>query len=221
MKIRGSFLLAALFAAATSLAANTLPLAEVWNIQPTGSAASSGELVFRVTAGDTRDPVEVVVPVISGASDRSVAGSIRRALSSQLPRERYKVESGEGANILVSDSRGRPDFSIELVSSDIDNLRVAVQSVSPAASPTVPRQAEPAPTQNITPPPSNPPGDAVPPPDTRAPRPPPNDMPSPREEPPVPGPDGIPLPAPKTPDSSTTIPIPPPEASPPPSKPRL
>ena len=44
-----------------------------------------------------------------------MARSIRRALSSQLRRDRYNVQLGEGANVLVSDPRGQPNFSLELV----------------------------------------------------------------------------------------------------------
>jgi len=231
MNFRGIFVLGAALAATSLHAANAPPLAGEWNILPTGNAATSGDLLFRVTPGDGSDPVEVEVPVLAGASDHAVASSIRRALVAQLPGNRYRIAQGEGTNILVSDPRGRPNFSVELVTSDVDNLRIAVRSVSPAASPTVPRQAEPVPAPNITPPPpQSPPGDVLPPPDARAPKPPPNDMPIPREEAPVPGPDGIPLPTPKTPAPSPTIPMPPrdeqrlPPADPgplPPSEPKL
>jgi len=145
------------------------PLAGSWSIAPTGSAASSGELLFRVTPGDG-DPVEVTVNVRSGSNDVSIARDIRQALSAQLRRDRYNVQLGEGANVLVSDQRGRPNFSVELIDSDIDNLRVAVRNIEPAASPTVPAQAAPANTQPpgtppqpgaATPPAQNP-GDVVP-----------------------------------------------------------
>jgi hypothetical protein len=135
------------------------PLAGSWNITPSGSAASSGDLLFRVTSGD-REPVEITVPVHSGNKDVDVARAIRQAMSSQLPRS-YRVELGEGANVLVSDPRGKPSFSIELVDSDIDNLRIAVRNIEPVATPTVPMQAAPATTQ---PPPTPPqPGAATPP----------------------------------------------------------
>ena len=120
------------------------PLAGVWNIAPTGRAASSGDLHFRITQNDGSDPLDITVPVSMGAKDVSVARSIHNSLGTQLRRDRFKVELGEGANVLVSDSRGKPNFSLELVDSDIDELRVAVQSVTPAASPTVPQQEVPA-----------------------------------------------------------------------------
>lgn len=135
------------------------PLASSWNITPSGSAASSGELLFRVASGGG-EPVEITVPVRTGTSDVEVARTIRQALSAQLPRS-YKVELGEGANVLVSDPRGKPSFSIELVDSDIDSLRVSVRNIEPAATPTVPSQDAPA---NAQPPPTPPqPGAATPP----------------------------------------------------------
>jgi hypothetical protein len=149
---------AAAFIAALSQAVAAPPLAREWNIATSGSAASSGKLVFQVTAADVRDPVSISVPVIAGAQEKTVAGSIRRALGSQLRRDRFVVEQGEAGNVMVRDARGRPEIALELVDSDVENLRVAVQSVSPAASPTVPPQATPAdmPPTTPTPPPLTP-----------------------------------------------------------------
>src|SRR5262245_62678770 len=114
------------FAAATCMAALAFagpPPAGVWNIAPKGRAESSGDLHFRITQNDGSDPVDITVPVIMGAKEESIARSIRNSLGSQLRRDRFKVEMGEGTNVLVSDSRGRPNFSLELIDSDIENLR--------------------------------------------------------------------------------------------------
>jgi len=201
------------------------PLAGSWNITPSGSAASSGELLFRVTSGGG-GPVEIKVPVHNGSNDVAVARNIRQALSTQLPRS-YKVELGEGANVLVSDPRGKPSFSIELINSDIDNMRIAVRNIEPAATPTVPSQAAPAitlppptpaqpgaatpPTQNPTDavtPNVTPPTESAPPADGSSPMaPPPNNPPAPPES--VPSRDASPG-APATPANS-----PPPGAPPP------
>lgn len=156
--------LIAAFVTAPSLAANGPPLASAWNIAATGSAASSGDLAFRITRADGSNPVDITVAVISGASQDSVARSIGRSLGSQLPRDKYTVQLGENANVLVSDPRGQPAFAIELIDSDIENVRVAVQSVTPAASPTVPAQGAPAEPPPATPPASATPGNPVPPP---------------------------------------------------------
>jgi hypothetical protein len=203
------FLVIAALVAASAFSATAPPSAGVWNIATSGKAASSGDLEFRVTAVDGSDPVEISVPVIAGASEESVARTIRRVLSSQLPRDRYNVELGEGGNVMVSDPRGRPNFTLELLNSDIDNVRVAVQSVTPAAAPTVPKQAVPA-----EPPPTNHPvqtvpGNALPPAST---------TPPPTSTPPTGGTIPVPDPA-RVPGPSTTLPSPSQGAPPPPSVP--
>lgn len=156
---RATFVIAALVAT-SALAANGPPLASAWNIAATGSATSSGDLDFRITPNDGTDPVDITVPVIAGAGQDSVARSINRALSSQLRRDRYNVQLGENGNVLVSDSHGQPNFSLELVDATIENVRVAVQIVTPAAPPTVPPQTTPAeapPESGATPPRQAPP----------------------------------------------------------------
>ena len=211
MIFRASLIAASLALPASSLfAANGPPLSGVWNIAPSGNAASSGELLFRVAPGDGSEPLDVRVPVHSGASDIAVARDIRRALSSQLPPERYNVELGEGANVLVRDPHGKPNFSLELINSGIDNLRVAVQSVTPAASPTVPQQAVPAEVPAPATPPA--PGNSLPPqPRTSPPQPPspatPQEIPPPRSSVPVPQP-AIPPPQPSVPPPDTSTPPP-------------
>jgi len=197
MKRAVTLIAGAVFAAALAFAAAGPPLAGVWNIATSGKATSSGDLSFRVTPNDGSDPVDITVPVISGAGDDSVARSIRRALSSQLPRNRYTVELGEGTNVLVSDPRGRPNFSLELVDSDVENVRVQVQIVTPAAPPTVPPMGAP---------PSNP-GAPVPDPDSPVPSP---ETPVPGANPPVPSPDS-PVPNPGTPIPDGGAPVPHPD----------
>jgi hypothetical protein len=160
---RAIYLIAALVAA-SALAANGPPLASAWNIAASGKAASSGDLDFRITPNDGTNPVDITVPVISGAGQDSVARSIGRALSSQLRSDRYDVALGENGNVLVSDPRGQPNFSLELVDSNIENVRVAVQSVTPAAPPTAPMQAAPAEAPPANRPDNAVPGNATPPP---------------------------------------------------------
>jgi len=152
MKVAALLAASAAFCA-TALAANNPPL----------SAASSGELLFRMTPGDGGDPVEVTVSVRSGTNDAGVARDIRQALSTQLARDRFNVQLGQGANVMVSDPHGKPNFSLELLDSDVENLRVVVQSVNATASPTVPAQSVPAVPPQTLPAPNNSPGNAVPP----------------------------------------------------------
>jgi hypothetical protein len=215
MNLRASSLVAALCAATIAFAAKGPPLAGVWNIAPSGRAESSGELHFRVTHNNGSDPVDITVPVNMGAKEDSIARSIRNTLGSQLRRDLYRVELGEGVNVLVSDPRGQPNFSLELIDSDIDNLRIAVQSVTPAAPPTVPPQSAPAvpPPATLPPASADAPGDVAPPPDSST---------------PLPGTDmGVPdNSTPRVPDASppatpptTSPPEAPPPATPPPATP--
>lgn len=141
---RRSWTLATAAACAAAFAFAGPPLAGVWNIAPTGRAGTSGGLHFRITQNDGSNPVDITVPVIMGAKEHTIARSIKNSLGSQLRRDRFKVELGEGNNVLVSDQRGQPNFALELIDSDIEELRVAVQSVTPSASPTVPPQSTPA-----------------------------------------------------------------------------
>lgn len=134
----------AMAAGLSAFAANTAPLSNAWNIAPAGKAAASGELEFRITTNDGTDPIDISVAVIAGAAEDGIARNIRRALASQLRADRYEVTLGEGGNVLVTDQRGRPSFNVELIDSDVENVRVTVQSVAPIAPPTVPQQSVPA-----------------------------------------------------------------------------
>lgn len=163
MKIRAILFPLAVSFAAFANAANTPPLAESWNIASTGTAATSGELLFRVTPGDGSDATEVTVFVLSGTNDSGVANNIRRAMNSQLRTDRFNVEPGENANVLVKKEDGQPEFSLELIDSDVENVRVMVQSAAPAAPPTVPQQATPATPPQTTPVTPQASGDTAPP----------------------------------------------------------
>jgi hypothetical protein len=202
---------ALLICAAASLLAATAfaapPLAGSWSITPSGSAASSGQLLFRVTSA-SGEPVSVKVPVRMGANDVTVARNIRQMLDSQLPPA-YKIELGEGANVLVSDPRRKPSFSVELVDSDVESLRVAVRIIEAAASPTVPSQSEPAIT--LPPPTPSQAGAASPP--TQNPM---EALPPGNAPPPATPPDNDAQPT-TPPPESTPLPAPPPEATPQPT----
>jgi hypothetical protein len=151
---------AAFLAAQAARAENSPPISGSWNISASGKAASSGELLFRVTPATGNDPVEVSVFVLSGSNETGVASSIRRAFSTQLDTQSFDVAEGEGANVLLTGERSGDGFSVELIDSDVENLRVMVQSVAPVAPPTVPAQSEPA---NPPAPSENTPGNATPP----------------------------------------------------------
>jgi hypothetical protein len=151
---------ALLLIATVTQAENSPPISGSWNISSSGKAATSGELLFRVTPQESDDPVEVTVFVLSGTNETGVASSIRRALANQLDAQRFDVAEGEGANVLLTGDPAGAAFSVELIDSDVENVRVVVNSVAPVAPPTVPQQAQPA----DAPPPATPqaPGNTTP-----------------------------------------------------------
>ena len=210
MKIRVFLISLALVSAAN--AANTPPLSDSWNIAPSGTASTSGELLFRVTPGDGSDATEVTVFVLSGTNDTGVASNIRRALNSQLRADRFNVEPGEGANVLLTNGGRENGFSIELVDSDVENVRVVVQSATPTAPPTVPQQATPANPPQTTPATPPAPGDAVPPAITPPPasESQPATSPPPADSPPLPNPSPPPNPAPNATPGGAPASAPPP-----------
>ena len=189
---------------------SSVPLSRAWNIASTGKAASSGELLFRVTPGSGEDPVEVSVFVLSGSNETGIASSIRRALSTQLDPQSYDIEAGQGANVLITaedtaTGESSQGFAIELLDSDVDDVRVMVRSAAPVAPPTVP-------PQNV---PANPPNPAVP--GNPATPESPGDA-TPQQDPQTPGNPAPPSPqAPSNPTPSTPAPHSP--ASPPPQTP--
>lgn len=179
-------LLGLLAAGATAVAANSPPLAGAWNISAKGKAQSSGELLFRMTPLEGSDPVEITVSVLSGTNDLNVARAIRNAMSAQLRADRFNVDLGEGAQVIVSDQAGQPSFSLELLQADVENLQVlvsgapvgAVPAVAPAGGPPEPQPSAPAesPPENAPPPAS--PGAAPAPPASSAPAAPPASAPA-------------------------------------------
>ena len=71
MNLRASSLVAALVAAAFALAANGPPLAGAWNIAATGARNRAVTCDFRITHNNGSDPVDITVPVNSGAKEDS------------------------------------------------------------------------------------------------------------------------------------------------------
>jgi hypothetical protein len=164
-------------------AGNSPPISDSWNIASSGKAASSGELLFRLTPQKGAGPVEISVFVLSGANETGVASSIRRALSNQLGNQ-FDIGGGEGANVLVTGNRRVGGFSLELIDSDVENVRVLVQSVTAVPPPTAPQQASPA-IPSVTPATPAAPGDTAPPADAGPQAPPPGPAPATPSAPPA------------------------------------
>jgi hypothetical protein len=118
--LASSFLLAAL------AFADTAPTSNKWRIELSGKALTTGELVFRVTPRQG-DATDVSVSIRSGRAENNVAKDVRDAFAAKLSPERFTVEVDDGEDILVKKKAGQPDFALELVEANVQNVSVKVE----------------------------------------------------------------------------------------------
>ena len=100
--------------------------ANKWRIELDGQPLKSGEIQFRVTPrqGESTD---VVVNIKSGRAENNVAKDVRDAFAAKLSPERYSVETDDGEDILIKKKDGQPDFAVELVESNVQNVNIKVE----------------------------------------------------------------------------------------------
>jgi uncharacterized protein (DUF2141 family) len=100
--------------------------ANKWRIELDGQPIKSGDIVFRVTPRQG-DATDITVTIKSGRAENNVAKDVRDALAAKLPPDRYKVEVDDGEDILVKKQEGQPDFSLELIESDVQNVSIKIE----------------------------------------------------------------------------------------------
>jgi hypothetical protein len=124
--------LAAISAAAASLLlaaigfADTSPTSNKWRIELSGQALTTGDILFRVTPRQG-EAVDVSVGIRSGRAENNVAKDVRDALAARLSPDRYTVEVDDGEDILIKKKEGQPDFALELVESNVQNVSIKVE----------------------------------------------------------------------------------------------
>jgi hypothetical protein len=106
-------------------AADSEPRSNKWRLEVSGDAESDGVMKFRVQPRDEA-PTEVTATIEDGRSENGVARDIREAFQAQLPKDKYSVETDDGEDVLIKKDFGEPDFSIELVSSTVEDVRVGL-----------------------------------------------------------------------------------------------
>lgn len=118
--VASSLMLAALSFADSAATSNK------WRIEIDGQPVKTGEIVFRVTPrqGDAQD---ITVNVKSGRAQNNVAKDVRDALAAKLSPARYSVEVDDGEDVLVKKKEGQPDFALELIQSDVQNLTIKIE----------------------------------------------------------------------------------------------
>ncbi len=106
--------------------ADAAPTANKWRIELDGQALKTGEIQFRVTPrqGESTD---ISVNVRAGRAENNVAKDVRDAFAAKLSPERYTVEVDDGEDILIKRKDGQPDFALELVESDVQNVSIKIE----------------------------------------------------------------------------------------------
>jgi hypothetical protein len=111
---------------ATLSFADASPTSNKWRIELSGQALTSGELIFRVTPSQG-EPTDVAVAIKSGRAENNVAKDVRDALAAKLSPQRYSVEVDDGEDILIKKKEGQPDFALELVEANVQNVSIKVE----------------------------------------------------------------------------------------------
>ena len=106
--------------------ADTAPTANKWRIELDGQALKTGDIQFRVTPrqGESTD---ITVNIRAGRAENNVAKDVRDAFAAKLSPERYSVEVDDGEDILIKKKDGQPDFALELIESDVQNVSIKVE----------------------------------------------------------------------------------------------
>ena len=106
--------------------ADTAPTSNKWRIELDGQALKTGDIQFRVTPrqGESTD---ITVNIRAGRAENNVARDVRDAFAAKLSPERYIVEVDDGEDILIKKKDGQPDFALELVESDVQNVSIKVE----------------------------------------------------------------------------------------------
>jgi hypothetical protein len=117
---------AASLALAAMALADTAPTSNKWRIELDGQAVKTGDIQFRVTPRQG-DPIDVIANIRSGRAENNVAKDVRDAFAAKLSPERYTVEVDDGEDILIKKKSGQPDFALELVESNVQNVSIKVE----------------------------------------------------------------------------------------------
>jgi len=104
----------------------TTPTSNKWRIELDGQARSTGELQFRVTPRQG-ESLDIVATIRSGRAENNVAKDVRNAFAAKLDPDRYTVEVDDGEDILIKRKDGQPDFALELIESNVQNVRVKIE----------------------------------------------------------------------------------------------
>lgn len=116
----------ALATGAATAADEALRYSNKWRIEVSESAKSDGTLLFRLTPKDGT-ATDVAVAIKKGRSENHVADDIRDAMKATLDAKAYSAEVDDGEDVLVKRHHGQPDFSVVLVESSVEAVRIEIE----------------------------------------------------------------------------------------------
>ena len=123
-RVIGLGLFSSILLAGAAFAQSTL-VYNKWNIELVGQAVKQGDIVFRVTPRQG-DPTDITVNVMPGRDEHKVVKDVRDALAAKLSPDRFTVEAS-GNDITIKKKEGQPDFALELVESNVQNVSIKVE----------------------------------------------------------------------------------------------
>ena len=106
--------------------ADAAPTANKWRIELDGQALKTGDIQFRVTPRQG-EPTDVTVSIRSGRAENNVAKDVRDAFAAKLDPKRFSVEVDDGEDILIKKKEGQPDFALELLDSNVQNVSIKIE----------------------------------------------------------------------------------------------
>ena len=75
----------------------------------------------------TGEATDVAVNIKSGRAENNVAKDVRDALAAKLSPQRYSVEVDDGEDVLIKKKEGQPDFALELLEANVQNVTIKVE----------------------------------------------------------------------------------------------
>lgn len=97
-----------------------------WRLECSGKAHSDGTIVLRVTP-EGGEPITAEIAIKDKTSENDVAKTLVKGLKAQLPNDSYHIERDDGEDVLVKKKMGKDNFLLEIVSNDVENVRVRLE----------------------------------------------------------------------------------------------
>lgn len=97
-----------------------------WRIEVSEGARSTGEMIFQITPRGGQSQL-VTVPIARGTRENNVAKAIKDVFENELDEDLFHVERDDGEDVLVKKRHDSANFSLRVISSTVEAVRIRVQ----------------------------------------------------------------------------------------------